>query len=84
MLTFCTCFPLSYKVILYVSNATKGGLGDIVCLHMAFIVSYQSSIGIVKSLQQLYQSALATPTGTHQGHRLPFVDLQINTMQDLE
>ena len=44
---------------------------------------HQPSIRIVEPLQQLDGGALATPTGTHQGHRLPLADLQVQSLQDL-
>ena len=44
---------------------------------------HQPRVRIVEPLQQLDGSALATPTGTHQGHRLPLADLQVQPLQDL-
>ena len=39
--------------------------------------------GIVKTLNQLNHSALATPTWTNESNRLAFVDLKVDAIQNL-
>ena len=47
-------------------------------------VTHLSTLGIVEPLQQLHHGALATPTSSHQSHRLTNFNLQGKLVQDLE
>ena len=42
-----------------------------------------SFLWVIEPLQQLYQSALATPTGTHQSHSLTHSNLKVQPMEYL-
>ena len=42
------------------------------------------SIDVIETLYELYSCALSTAAGTHQSHRLPRTDLQVQPPQNLD